>query len=372
MSSEDIKRALISDSLDFITSFALPIPIPTKLIGVLYEKMRKNPINRFLNIELDELIAYYHNEKDNLLKLTFNNKTEPLPQKLVLDNTEEQLNSKYFIFRFESSVFELEDQFRSKTSPAFNTMVKGVKYINNENLRLYKLEKENDTHIFHTQPVYYETYLHTNLLVDYKPKNREPIRTVVHPEGKLEPFEESLLANHIGVNVLVFTPEGDLIIPVRSKEVSYAPLELATSISGAVTANDVADGRPIQEHVIIREGLEELGLMRNEIVDESIKFLGLTRELLRGGKPEIFFAMQTKLSYQQIVERWKQAEDKWESSKLIYFPFGESIHKPLQEESDYKNFERKVVELFERYGSNMSLPFVTNLALWLKLKRAGN
>lgn len=110
---------------------------------------------------------------------------------------------------------------------------------------------------------------------------------MVHPNGKLEPFEDSLLANHIGVNVLAFTSEGDLIIPVRSKEVSYAPLELAASISGAVTANDVADGRPIQEHVIIREGLEELGLMRNEIVDESIKFLGLTRELLRGGKPEI-------------------------------------------------------------------------------------
>lgn len=78
----------------------------------------------------------------------------------------------------------------------------------------------------------------------------------------------------------------------------YALMELAASISGAVTANDVADGRPIQEHVIIREGLEELGLMRNEIVDESIKFLGLTRELLRGGKPEIFFAMETKLSHQ--------------------------------------------------------------------------
>lgn len=178
-----------------------------------------------------------------------------------------------------------------------------------------------------------------------------------------------MLANHIGVNVLVFTPQGDLIIPVRSKKVSYAPLELAASISGAVTANDVSQGRPIQEHVIIREGLEELGIKRNEIIEESIQFLGLTRELLRGGKPEIFFVLQTKLSYYQIVERWKQAEDRWESTKLLKFSFGKFANQqPL--EKDRQEFEELMVSFFQEFGSNMSLPFITNIALWMKAKRS--
>ena len=371
-SNQDLFRALLSDTMDLMSGFVLPIPIPRELIRVLYEKMKKNPVNKYLNKDYDQLIAYYKQDEDKLLSLSFNNETEFLPQLVVIDNTTEPLDVDRFRIKFNSTVFELDEGLRSTTKPAFESFIKGVKYSNEENLRLIKVEKQDNGYIFHTQPVYYKTYLHTNLLVDYEPKNKSSIRSIAHPDGQLEPLEESLLANHIGFNVLVFTPLGELIIPVRSKDVSYAPLELSASISGAVAAYDVSDGRPLQEHVIIREGLEELGLLRNEVVEDSIQFLGLTRELLRGGKPELFFAMETKLTYSEVVERWKQAKDKWENNKVIYFPFGDIARKPLLSEVDHKLFEDKTVDLFKQFGSNMSLPFVTNLALWLKLKRAGN
>lgn len=371
LTNEDIFRALLSDSVDIMAGMVVPIPFPRELIRVIYERMRQSPVNKFINTDHGELLRYYDDNTIRYLELTFNNETEYLPQHLVIDNTIEQLSAEHFIFKFDSAVFELPEQFKDKTGHAFNTIVKNITYNNGENLRLSKLEKQNDTYIFHTQPVYYETYLHTNIVVDYEPKNKRTVRSIVHPEGKLERFDESQLANHIGINILIFTPQGHLIIPVRSRKVSYAPLELAASISGAVTATDVSDGRPIQEHAIVREGIEELGLKRNEIIEDSITFLGLTRELVRGGKPEIFFTMETVLSYDEIVTRWKRAEDKWESNKLIYFPFGVNITEPLSTEEDCATFERTIATIFKEYGSNMSLPLITNLALWMKMKRAG-
>lgn len=82
--------------------------------------------------------------------------------------------------------------------------------------------------------------------------------------------------------------------------------------------------------------------------------------------------MKTKLTYDEIVERWKQAKDKWKNNKLIYFSFGSAIHKPLVIEDDYVGLEKKVAEMFNNYRSNISFPFSTNLALWMKMKRAGN
>src|SRR5258707_10399807 len=41
-----------------------------------------------------------------------------------------------------------------------------------------------------------------------------------------------------------------------------------------------------------REGREELGLDYSDFREEKDIFLGITRDLLRGGKPEMFFATQ--------------------------------------------------------------------------------
>jgi len=153
--------------------------------------------------------------------------------------------------------------------------------------------------------------------------------------------------------------------------VSYAPSEFSSSISGAVSSHDVSSGMPIDKQSIIREGIEELGLKRTDILNESIKFLGLTRELIRGGKPELFFSMQTILTTMDIQKRWSKAKDKWENKTLEFHHFDKFILNPLSSEKEQDNFQTEIDELFNKYGAKMSLPLITNLALWIRYKKNG-
>ncbi|MHA6250735.1 hypothetical protein [Oceanobacillus sp. CAU 1775] len=208
--------------------------------------------------------------------------------------------------------------------------------------------------------------------MDYKPKDGKSLRERIHIQGKLTSIHDSQLANHLGINILVFTPAGYLIMPQRSDKVSYAPLELSASISGAVRTHGIASGQTLDSFAIIREGIEELGLTRNDILYESIQFLGLTRELIRGGKPEIFFVMKTKLNKIEIEERWKAAQDKWENKKLNFYPFESTFMNLLEDQLAIEEFNKQFSELLEKHGAKMSLPLITNLALWKKAKGWGN
>lgn len=370
MTGDNFLQAAISDLLNVTNSIFFPIPKET--IKWAFKRLTNNPMNKYLNTDYEELLQFYDVDALNLLELSYNDISEPLPQQLVIDNTVQNLNPSHFIFTFDSTVFETNRATKDIIEDEYLKFIKTFNYNNGENLRLTKIEQKEDTYIFHTQPVYYETYLQTNMMMDHIGNGEKSLRQFIHATGQLEPLNESLLANHIGINILLFTPAGRLILPLRSDKVSYAPSELAASISGAVKSIDASEGKPIDENSIIREGLEELGVKRTEIIEGSIQFLGLTRELVRGGKPEIFFTMQTSLTLQEIRERWSEAEDKWESKALKEFHFPQEVLHPLDTDAKRKVFERAITEMFEKIGGNMSLPLLTNLALWIKMKREGN
>lgn len=365
---DDLLNAIFDDSMSILSSF---LPIPKESIKWFYDRMKKNPINQFLKIDNEAIQHFYKNDSLNLLELQFNNEREYLPQHVVIDNTIDQLDVSRFVFKFNENVFELSEGIKDQAGEAFKTLTKSIGFTNGENLRLWKLEYHNGMYTFYTQPVYYKTYLHTNMVMDYAKKGNQTLREQVHKDGKLDSFEESKLANHLGFNVLLFTPAGYLVLPLRSKKVSYAPSEFGASISGAVSANDVSDGKLIDKLSIIREGIEELGLKRTDIVHESISFLGLTRELIRGGKPELFFSMETTLTRDEIMSRWTNAEDKWENKSLQFYDFSENVLQPFKEKNEFKEFQEQVNNMFNKLGSKMSLPFATNLALWIKLKMNG-
>lgn len=368
MMAESFLDALVDDSLNLASNF---VPLPTELMKWVFKKMKKNPNNKFLDVNFERILQYYQAERSNLLQLNFNNEIEYLPQLLEIDNTSQAFGMNQFMFDFNEEVYQLPESMKDFTSDAYKNLTKTMKYTNGENLRLSNVKFEDDMYTFETQPVYYQSYMQSNMLMDYKPKDEKSLRERTHIQGKLTSFQDSTLANHIGINILVFTPAGYLIMPQRSDKVSYAPLELSASISGAVRTHDIASGQTLDSLAIIREGIEELGLTRNDILYESIQFLGLTRELIRGGKPEIFFVMKTKLNKNEIEERWKAAQDKWENKKLNFYPFESTFMSPLQDQLAHEKFNKQFSELLEKHGAKMSLPFITNLALWKKAKGWG-
>lgn len=65
----------------------------------------------------------------------------------------------------------------------------------------------------------YFDYVSTNLALDYPLDVGGSLRKQVHAQGRLEPLEASMLANSCGVNGLVFSRDGQLIIQHRSRHV---------------------------------------------------------------------------------------------------------------------------------------------------------
>ena len=116
----------------------------------------------------------------------------------------------------------------------------------------------------------------------------------------------------------------------------------------------------------VRELWEEVGIRTQEI--KGYTFLGITRELHRGGMPELFYAVDVELSKREILERYHRDDEGLVSA--VDFgrfarrlpPDGQDVHQnapppPLQ------GFVKKIEQAT---GAAISIPFLTNLVLWYR------
>jgi hypothetical protein len=208
------------------------------------------------------------------------------------------------------------------------------------------------------------------LLVDAKlNKNGQTLRGRFHSKGKLENLDKSLLANLMGIDILLFTADGSLIMQKRSKKVAAFPGKLCPAASGTVSALDVPNNSiTLKDMPKLREAFEEIGVRKEDIPGEKIFFLGITRELIRGGQPEMFFFAETSLSKNDVIKRWKDARDSWESKALVFYDFGSIAHKNLTTDQDKQNFLCKVDKFLDEYMDQSSPPLLANFALWIKFR----
>lgn len=97
---------------------------------------------------------------------------------------------------------------------------------------------------------------------------------------------------------------------------------------------------------VLRELEEELGVRREEVVTR--RWLGLTRELARGGAPELFYAVTLRLSAAEVLARAPVDPD---GARLAIPPGDRGIWGLLD-------------GLAAEGGGPVSVPLLTNLALW--------
>jgi transcriptional regulator with XRE-family HTH domain len=133
------------------------------------------------------------------------------------------------------------------------------------------------------------------------------------------------LVNHLGVVIMVETKDGMLVVQERSGEVANRAHTRSSSISGAIKERQVeAHKGPLSLRdialVAVEHGIEELAVELKDLV-----FLGLFREMLRGGKPELYFFARTSLTLGQVQERLPQAEHRRESRALTGLEFSAGI-----------------------------------------------
>ncbi|KRT55044.1 NUDIX hydrolase [endosymbiont of Ridgeia piscesae] len=200
--------------------------------------------------------------------------------------------------------------------------------------------------------------LTSNFAMDYRPEGeRQTLREALSAEsGRLGGFSDSGLLNHLGLVGLIESADGQLLVPQRSGRVANRRHSLSSSVSGALDWDDLRHSNDGWHGILAglrREVREELG-----ITPERIRCLGLTREFLRGGKPEFYFYLRSELKFAQILSAARQAEDRREHLRLLPFELA-SPETPTKSDE----FERRLQQLLEQLGQQANLTLIAGLLL---------
>ncbi len=344
----------------------LPSPLPGASPRALSDNQRYRHL--YLDWELRNWREFYHEEFDVALGFPWKGTYYKLPQVLIYDNITRPLPlSKIYVQPLES-LFVPPRDVRELTEPFFKALWNSS-FEEEINVRLTDIIHEGDGINLVVQPVGYRYFVHTNLVLDArKSKSAPSLREHIHVNG-LEPISKSPLANNLGINILLFTSEGDMIIQKRSQKVAFRRGELCPAGSGTVSSKDVPRQTTLADMPLLREAQEEIGIQPGDVIKNEILFLGISRELIRGGEPELFFAAPTRLTKKELLNKRTNAGDAWESDEdLVFWSFGEFAKEPLDSENKVKKLLSLVDECMATYQSTASIPLLTVIALWIKHK----
>ena len=374
MSKAATIKSLLSAIAEDLISIPVPVTSTAKLIaGKCVPSWLKGDYYLLWD-DVPRIIGFYSGEQGRLLRFRLNTKAYVIPQILEIDNIDSTFSIGSIRFRtasdpylLDSGMLGLSDALYKKYRWFLWTRLR--KYYNGQLLRLSSFTLTRNGVILDSQPVFYESVCRTNLILDAREKAGLPsIRETVQGRGLLEPLASSQLANPLGVNFLLFTADGRAVLPKRSRRVVVRPTQLSPSFSGDFEYTDAGSGA-LRKGVLIREGFEEINLLEGHIKKEKVWFLGLTRELVRGGKPEMFFIAHTSLTAREYRELHRTARDKYEFASprsWIFCPFGEAALKETLSEDDKYSLKRTFEDLLINKGNSISVPLLTNLVLWLR------
>lgn len=122
---------------------------------------------------------------------------------------------------------------------------------------------------------------------------------------RLPPLSDARLSNGLGTAVIVFGADGSPYLPRRAPRQSVFPGGYHCTASGETVWSAAAAFDGLFTANICRELEEEAGLSRADL--DWIRPLGLCREFLRGGKPQLFFMARTSLSADDLARRRRAA-----------------------------------------------------------------
>ena len=299
LSTKRIAYAAVEDAISYIVGLS-GFPAPVSSLKQLWMAIHKTAPQYFVDWELRQWPSLYEGEVSNCLSLLFEDKSYRIPHVKVIDNCDQVLPLSSFVLRVSNDYFSLDSRVRSLTEPSFEKLLKFLKkkgrFINEINLRPRSINFSKGKYYIDCQQVYYRDFVHTNLLLDAKDKSKSiTLREMIHEKKCLESISESLLANHLGIEALLFTSDGSIILQVRSKRVAFRAGQLCAAASGAVSVDDAAGKTIISlDQVRFSELFEEIGVRKDHMVPESIFCLGLTRVLSEAENPN-FLCQQPQI-----------------------------------------------------------------------------
>ncbi len=192
---------------------------------------------------------------------------------------------------------------------------------NSSTIRLnnFRYEKDTNTLVLETSRSTYYHMLITNRCMDYTFANGMSIREIYEYEDEICPLERSKLGNQIGINGLIVTKDNYVLIEKRGRKKITWKNKFAQSISLAMKLKDLNLGRKDVlendcesaqrkiKYIIEKTINDNFGLRPEDYsaFDMRENFLGLARDLLEGGKPNLYFYVQanhTAAELKKVIE----------------------------------------------------------------------
>ncbi|HEY1350167.1 MAG TPA: toll/interleukin-1 receptor domain-containing protein [Ktedonobacteraceae bacterium] len=293
-----------------------------------------------------------------------------VPQALVYENTA-HLPLEAFRFQVDSRspAYTLPRDIKGKAEHLLALhRQRNRRMFDSATIRLNRVEAGAQGVTFVVSRAHYFDYVATNYSIDARLDDWSvSLREQVHPPGRLDALDASPLANHIGLGALLFTADNFVVLPVRSRRgVNIWQGEIGPSVSGATSYSrdihrlkkgDVAGW-------IAGEAAEELNLEGTHIETHGVHLLGVTRELLRGGKPEMFFFAQLNIPRSEVERRFVTAQDRAENAELLWMDI---FHPGAAVTAEQLVALREDLRrLLLKYGERLSHPALANLALYYR------
>lgn len=188
-------------------------------------------------------------------------------------------------------------------------------YNNGFTIRLRDLDYENGRLTLYTERTQYYDMLITNRCMDYKMNGDVSIRGVYEFESTVSELADSKLSNQIGINGLVLTTDGYLLVEKRGNKKSVWKNKFAQPISLAMKKSDVilgADGligagekdaNACFAKIVLGTVKKNFGITEKDILgfDVDKNLLGVARDLLEGGKPNIYFYVTVNMTAKELA-----------------------------------------------------------------------
>ncbi len=188
---------------------------------------------------------------------------------------------------------------------------------NNNTIRLDDFTYEDNKLILNTKRSTYYHMLITNRCMDYSFANGLSIRDLYEYDTCICPLHKSKFGNQIGINGLILTRDGYVLIEKRDHHKTTWKNKFAQSISLALKADELKmntdgvlgdtyeDANMNLKHVIEKTIKSNFGLKPSEYEEFSLdkNFLGLARDLLEGGKPNLYFYVTTHDTAKDLLDK---------------------------------------------------------------------
>ncbi len=183
-------------------------------------------------------------------------------------------------------------------------------------VRLSDFEYSRKTHEFHifTERSTYYSMLATNRAMDYNIDGMT-LRKLFEYKPRLSKLKDSELGNQIGINGVIITKDGYLLVEKRDKKKSTWKNKFGQPISIALKSNDLFFGAPKQELTtdniedkfvkMLKKTLKKnFGLNEEDYKEITMQknFMGLARDVLEGGKPNFYFYVELNYNAKETAD----------------------------------------------------------------------